>query len=182
MAWKKGDLEGVWLFNPNIWKDDRGYFTETFNARDLPEPLASIVFVQDNEAKSVKGVLRGLHYQLPPYAQSKLVRCIEGRILDVIVDLRPQSLTYGQHLSILLDDIDKMQIFVPHGFAHGYVVLSETAIVAYKVDNFYHPKAEGGLLYKDQSLAIDWMLPEDAFIVSDKDLKLPIFNEHRPFL
>lgn len=182
MGWEKGMLEGVWIFDPIIWQDERGYFTETFNISGLPEELQSIHFVQDNEAKSTKGVLRGLHYQLPPYAQSKLVRCIQGSILDVIIDIRPKSSTFGQHLAILLDDVQKRQLFVPHGFAHGYVVLSNTAIVAYKCDNLYNSNAEGGIRYNDPNINIDWKLPNNQLIVSEKDKNLPFLEHHSPFL
>lgn len=181
MAWKKGRLEGVWLFYPTIWCDDRGYFTETFNTATLPGELQNIVFVQDNEAQSSFGVLRGLHYQRSPYAQAKLVRCVSGKILDVIVDIRPDSKTFGQHLAVILDDDEKAQLFVPHGFAHGYVVLSPTAIVAYKCDNHYHKNAEGGLLYSDPALQIDWILRGHELIVSEKDSMQPLLYNHLPF-
>lgn len=182
MGWEKGMLEGVWIFEPIIWQDERGYFTETFNYSGLPEELQSIHFVQDNEAKSSKGVLRGLHYQLPPYAQSKLVRCIQGSILDVIIDIRPKSSTFGEYLPIHLDEVQKRQLYVPQGFAHGYVVLSNSAIVAYKCDNLYHPEAEGGICYNDPDIDIDWKLPDDQLIVSAKDKNLPILKHHLPFL
>lgn len=182
MSWRSTHLEGVWIFEPKVWYDARGYFVETFNASKLPEELKSTIFVQDNEAKSTKGVLRGLHYQLPPFAQAKLVRCVEGEVLDVIVDVRPESETYGQHLSVILNDISKKQLFVPHGFAHGYVVLSDTAVFAYKCDQFYHPASEGGLNYNDPNLGIHWILPTESLIVSDKDLILPHLNDHKPFV
>lgn len=182
MAWIKTNFEGVWVFEPKIWNDQRGYFVETFNASTLPDELNHIHFVQDNEAKSTRGVLRGLHYQLPPYAQSKLVRCVMGEVLDVIVDVRPNSPTYGQYLSIILNEINKKQLFVPHGFAHGYVVLSDIAVFAYKCDNFYAPGKEGGLLYNDEGLNINWILPISEMIVSDKDKILPVFGSHKPFV
>ncbi len=181
MSWIPTHLEGVWVFEPKVWNDARGYFVETFNASALPDEIRNTTFVQDNEAKSTKGVLRGLHYQLPPFAQAKLVRCVQGEVLDVIVDVRPGSKTYGQYLSVILNEISKKQLFVPHGFAHGYVVLSDTAVFAYKCDQFYHPIAEGGLNYNDPQLAIDWILPLESLIVSDKDLILPNLNEHKPF-
>ncbi len=181
MSWEKGNLDGVWIFRPKVWRDERGYFTETFNSATLPEALISIHFVQDNEAQSTYGVLRGLHYQLPPYAQSKLVRCISGKILDVIVDIRPDSITFGKYMSVILDEQEKLQLFVPHGFAHGYVVLSQTAIVAYKCDNHYHQLAEGGLLYNDPKLQIDWLIPEAHLIVSEKDKMQPLLTNHIPF-
>jgi dTDP-4-dehydrorhamnose 3,5-epimerase len=182
MAWIKTNLEGVWVFEPTIWNDQRGYFVETFNGSTLPNEISEIKFVQDNEAKSTRGVLRGLHYQLPPNAQSKLVRCVTGEVLDVIVDVRPDSNTYGKHLSVILNEINKKQLFVPHGFAHGYAVLSDTAIFAYKCDNYYAPGAEGGLNYNDSALCIDWILPTNEMIVSDKDKLLPVLGEHKPFV
>lgn len=181
MAWITTNFEGVWVFEPKIWHDQRGYFVETFNAASLPHDLKNIHFVQDNEAKSTRGVLRGLHYQLPPFAQTKLVRCVLGEVLDVIVDVRPESATYGQHLSVILNEINKKQLYVPHGFAHGYVVLSDVAIFAYKCDNFYAPGQEGGLLYNDNNLNINWILPIGEMIVSDKDKILPVFGDHKPF-
>lgn len=181
MAWIKTNFEGVWVFEPKVWKDERGYFFESYNASNLPTDLQDIHFVQDNEAKSTKGVLRGLHYQLPPYAQSKLVRCIVGEVLDVIVDIRPGSATYGQHLSIILNEINKKQMFVPRGFAHGYLVLSDTAIFAYKCDNYYAPTQEGGLLYSDAQLMINWIMPSSELIISQKDAILPPFGQHKHF-
>ena len=181
MGWTKTNLQGVWVFEPKIWQDQRGYFVETFNGSTLPDELKNIHFVQDNEAKSTRGVLRGLHYQLPPHAQSKLVRCISGEVLDVIVDVRPESATFGKYISVILNEINKKQLFVPQGFAHGYEVLSDTAIFAYKCDQYYAPGQEGGIRYDDPALRIKWILPSDQIIVSEKDLQLPNFSEHRPF-
>jgi dTDP-4-dehydrorhamnose 3,5-epimerase len=182
MGWIKTNFDQVWVFEPKVWKDDRGYFVETFNASGLPDDLKNINFVQDNEARSTKGVLRGLHYQLAPMAQSKLVRCVTGEVLDVIVDLRPSSQTFGKYLSIILNEINKKQLFVPQGFAHGYVVLSDTAIFAYKCDNYYSPAHEAGLLYNDSSLEINWILPEGVLVVSPKDMVQPIWGMHKPNL
>lgn len=182
MSWIRTNFDGVWVFEPKIWNDQRGYFVETFNGSTLPDEIKQIKFVQDNEAKSTRGVLRGLHYQLPPNAQSKLVRCVTGEVLDVIVDVRPDSITYGKHLSIILNEINKKQLFVPHGFAHGYVVLSDVAIFAYKCDNYYAPGEEGGLNYIDPALHIDWILPLNEMIVSDKDILLPPLGDHKPFV
>jgi len=181
MGWIKTNFDQVWVFEPTIWKDERGYFVETFNASGLPDDLKNINFVQDNEARSIKGVLRGLHYQLSPMAQSKLVRCVTGEVLDVIVDLRPESPTYGQHLSIIINEINKKQLFVPQGFAHGYVVLSDIAIFAYKCDNYYSPTHEAGLLYNDEALQINWILPESSLIVSPKDLAQPDWGIHKAY-
>lgn len=179
--WSKTEFEGVWVFEPTIWKDERGYFIETFNASQLPDELKGTTFVQDNEAYSHYGVLRGLHYQLPPHAQAKLVRCVSGKVLDVIVDLRQDSQTFGQYFSLVLDGELKNQMFVPHGFAHGYIVLSESAIFAYKCDQFYHSESEAGILFNDDKIGIDWVLPEADVIVSDKDKKLPTFKNHRVY-
>jgi dTDP-4-dehydrorhamnose 3,5-epimerase len=181
MAWIPTNFDSVWVFEPTIWPDDRGYFFESFNASKLPDEIKKVSFVQDNEAKSTKGVLRGLHYQLPPFAQSKLVRCTQGEVLDVIVDVRQNSKTYGQQLSVILNDITKKQLFVPHGFAHGYIVLSEEAIFSYKCDQFYQPGCEGGIIYNDPKLGIDWILDSSEFIFSEKDLKLPTFEHHSKF-
>jgi len=181
MGWIRTNFEGVWVFEPRVWRDDRGYFVETYNQSGLPDELSGLSFVQDNEAMSTRGVLRGLHYQLPPYAQSKLVRCVSGEVLDVIVDIRPASATYGRHLSLILNDITKKQLFVPHGFAHGYAVLSDEAVFAYKCDNYYKPEAEGGLRYDDPDLGIDWILPASEHIISPKDAKQPLFKDHKPF-
>lgn len=182
MGWTKTNFEGVWLFEPKIWADQRGYFIESFNADGVPDDLKQLSFVQDNESKSTRGVLRGLHYQLPPFAQSKLVRCVVGEVLDVIVDVRPNSVTFGKHLSVILNEINKKQLFVPHGFAHGYVVLSDIAIFAYKCDQYYAPQYEGGLKFDDTSRGINWILPLEDMIVSEKDLKLPCFGQHIPFV
>jgi dTDP-4-dehydrorhamnose 3,5-epimerase len=181
MSWIKTNFEGVWIFEPKVWKDHRGYFFESYNQSDLPHELQSVSFVQDNEASSTRGVLRGLHYQLPPFAQSKLVRCVSGEVLDVIVDIRPWSATYGKYLSVILNEISKKQLFVPQGFAHGYAVLSDAAIFSYKCDNYYHPESEGGIRYDDTVLNINWILPTEDMLVSDKDLKLPLFSNHTAF-
>ncbi len=181
MGWIQTNFEGVWVFERKVWNDARGYFVETFNASGLPDELQGISFVQDNEAASVRGVLRGLHYQLPPYAQSKLVRVVQGEVLDVIVDLRKESATYGKHLTVILNDIQKKQLFVPKGFAHGYIVLSSTAIFAYKCDEFYNPDADAGIKFDDQALGIDWLLPAQDCIASEKDRNLPNFDQHKPF-
>lgn len=181
MGWINTKLKDVWVFEPKILRDERGYFFESFNAAHLPEDIKNIIFVQDNEAQSSRGVLRGLHYQLPPHAQAKLVRCVVGEILDIIVDIRPYSPTYGQSFSIVLNDDNKKQLFVPRGFAHGYAVLSQHAIFAYKCDNYYAPQSEGGLRFDDPNLQLDWMLTSSEIVLSDKDNKLPILGHHIPF-
>jgi len=174
----KQKIPGVGLIKPTIHGDDRGYFIETFR-QDLFEKTIGykVNFVQDNESKSAKGVLRGLHYQLPPYTQAKLVRVIEGRVLDVAVDIRKSSPTFGQHVSVELTGENKHQLFVPHGFAHGFVVLSDSATFAYKVDNYYAPEYDKGIIFNDKQLAIDWMLPNQILQLSEKDLDLPSLDK-----
>jgi dTDP-4-dehydrorhamnose 3,5-epimerase len=170
----KQKIPGVGLIKPTIHGDDRGYFIETFR-QDLFEKTIGykVNFVQDNESKSIKGVLRGLHYQLPPYAQAKLVRVIEGSVLDVAVDIRKSSPTFGQHVAVELTAANKHQLFVPHGFAHGFVVLSDSATFAYKVDNYYAPEHDRGIAFDDAKLRIDWQLPMKALQFSDKDKAHP---------
>lgn len=164
----------VMLVEPKIHGDDRGYFVETFRQDQLDEALGyKVNFCQDNESKSTKGVLRGLHFQLTPFAQSKLVRVIEGEVLDVAVDIRQDSPTFGKHVAVILNDQNKHQLFIPQGFAHGFVVLSETATFAYKVDNYYSPECDRGLAFDDPELAIDWLLPLDELQLSAKDQKQP---------
>lgn len=180
MGWITTNFEGVYIFEPQVWHDERGYFVETFNTNSLADLPINSNFVQDNESKSTKGVLRGLHYQRGEHAQAKLVRVVTGEVLDVIVDLRPEQPTYGQHLSVILNDISKKQLYVPRGFAHGYIVLSPEAIFAYKCDNHYNKESEGGLLYSDPQLNIDWILDQDNLIVSEKDLNNPVFGNHKP--
>ena len=168
----------VILIEPQVYGDNRGYFVETFR-QDLFEQAIGykVSFVQDNESKSTKGVLRGLHFQLPPHAQSKLVRVIEGKVLDIAVDIRKGSPTYGQHVAVELSEQNKHQLFVPRSFAHGFVVLSDTATFAYKVDNYYAPQCDRGLAFDDPQLAIDWQLPKDSLQLSEKDTKQPKLSE-----
>ncbi len=163
-------IPDVVLIKPNVFNDERGYFVETFR-QDLFEKAIghAVPFIQDNESKSSYGVLRGLHFQQPPYAQSKLVRVIEGSVLDVAVDIRQGSLTFGHHVAVELNADNKHQLFIPRGFAHGFVVLSETAIVAYKVDNYYSAEYDAGLAYDDSSLSIDWRVPKKRLQLSEKD-------------
>jgi len=171
-------IADVLVLEPVVHGDDRGYFVETFR-QDLFEAAVGhrVDFVQDNESKSSKGVLRGLHFQLAPHAQSKLVRVIEGSVLDVAVDIRQGSKTFGQYVAVELSATNKKQMFVPRGFAHGFVVLSDTAIFAYKVDNYYSPECDRGLAFDDPALAIDWQLPKTSLQLSDKDTKQPLLNE-----
>jgi dTDP-4-dehydrorhamnose 3,5-epimerase len=175
------NFDGVLVLEPKIWHDDRGYFYESYNEKTFGHTNKSFNWVQDNEAKSSKGVLRGLHYQLPPSAQTKLVRVIEGEVLDVIVDIRPESATYGHHLSVVLSGTNFKQLLIPRGFAHGYVVLSDAAIFSYKCDNYYSKADEAGLKYDDAKLNIDWILPSASHVVSPKDECLPNFGNHIPF-
>jgi dTDP-4-dehydrorhamnose 3,5-epimerase len=168
------------VFEPRVFPDDRGYFYESYNRRTWEEAGVHLDFVQDNQARSTRGVLRGLHYQVGEMAQSKLVRVTEGEVLDVVVDLRSDSATYGQWYSIRLSAENKRQLLVPRGFAHGYVVLSDTAEFQYKCDNYYSKAHEGGIRYDDPALGIDWQFDLSKVLVSEKDLVLPGLGEHRP--
>ena len=167
----KTAIEGLVIIEPKVFKDTRGYFFESFSQREFEEKVRRINFVQDNESMSSYGVMRGLHFQRPPYTQSKLIRCIRGKILDVAVDIRKGSPTYGQHIAVELSQQNHRQFFVPRGFAHGFAVLSDEAIVQYKCDNFYAPEADSGISIKDESLGIDWQIPTESAILSDKDIK-----------
>lgn len=170
-------IPGVVIIEPRLFKDDRGYFFESFSERDFNTQVREVKFVQDNESMSSYGVMRGLHFQRPPYTQSKLVRCVKGAVLDVAVDIRKGSPTYGQHVAVELTEENHRQFFVPRGFAHGFEVLSETAIFQYKCDNFYHPEADGGISILDDSLGIDWRIPTDHAILSEKDTKHPLLKD-----
>lgn len=165
----KTAIEGVVIIEPKVFKDQRGYFFESFSQREFEAKVRKINFVQDNESMSSYGVMRGLHFQRPPYTQSKLVRCVRGKVLDVAVDIRKGSPTYGQHVAVELSEDNHRQFFVPKGFAHGFAVLSDTAVFQYKCDNFYAPQADGGISIKDESLGIDWKIPTDMAILSEKD-------------
>ena len=167
----KTAIEGVYIIEPKVFGDARGYFFESFSEREFKEKVGDIHFVQDNESMSKYGVMRGLHFQRPPYAQSKLVRCVKGKVIDVAVDIRKGSPTYGQHVAALLTEENHRQFFIPQGFAHGFAVLSESAVFQYKCDNFYHPEADGGISILDESLGIDWGLAMEEAILSEKDTK-----------
>lgn len=167
----KTEIEGVYIIEPKVFGDARGYFFESFSEREFTEKVGDIHFVQDNESMSKYGVMRGLHFQRPPYAQSKLVRCVKGKVIDVAVDIRKGSPTYGQHIAVLLTEENHRQFFIPKGFAHGFAVLSETAIFQYKCDNFYHPEADGGISILDDTLGIDWGLAIEEALLSKKDTK-----------
>ena len=179
----KTEIEGPLIIEPRIFGDSRGYFFESFNARDFEEQTGiKVTFVQDNESKSTYGVVRGLHYQLPPYAQAKLVRVVQGAVLDVAVDIRRTSPTYGQHVAVELTADNHRQFYMPHGFAHGFAVLSETAVFQYKCDSYYHPEAEGAIAWDDPSLGIDWRIARDRVLLSDKDRHHPLLrNIASPF-
>ena len=180
MKISKTFIEDLLVVEPRLFKDERGFFYESFNKNNL-DKIVNVVFVQDNESKSYKGVVRGLHFQRPPFEQTKLVRCVSGKILDVAVDLRVNSKTYGKSFSIELSSENNKQLFVPKGFAHGFQVLSETAIVNYKVDNFYNPEFDSGIIWNDKDFSIDWNLDLKP-IISEKDLKLKLFkNLKSPF-
>lgn len=171
------DIEGLAVIDPAVFSDARGYFFEAFNEKRFAAEVAPVDFVQDNESKSYYGVVRGLHFQRPPYAQAKLVRVVKGRVLDVAVDLRVGSPTYGKHFSVELSDENHRMLFIPRGFAHGFSVLSEEVVFQYKCDNYYHPESEGALAWNDPDLGIDWGIPEDKVILSVKDAKNPFLKD-----
>lgn len=173
----KTAIEGLVIIEPKIFRDVRGYFFESFSQREFEEKVRKINFVQDNESMSSYGVMRGLHFQRPPFTQSKLVRCVKGKVLDVAVDIRKGSPTYGQHVAVKLSEDNHRQFFVPRGFAHGFVVLSDVAVFQYKCDNFYAPEADGGISIKDCSLGINWQIPVDDAILSEKDINHLCLNE-----
>ena len=176
MKFSRAEIPDIIIIEPSVFSDDRGYFFESFKQNELNEFLGyDVVFCQDNESKSTYGVLRGLHYQKPPFAQAKLVRVIQGSILDVAVDIRKDSPTFGKHISIELNDQNKKQLFIPRGFAHGFVVLSETAVFAYKVDNYYNKESDRGIAFNDPELGIDWKIDDEDLQISYKDLnQLPL--------
>ena len=171
-------LKDCFVLEPRVFKDERGFFYETYNSNQFKQVTGlDIDFVQDNQSKSSYGVLRGLHFQTGKMAQAKLVRVVQGKVLDIVVDLRKDSETFGKSFSIILDDIQHQQLFVPRGFAHGFITLSETSIFSYKCDNFYDGSSEGGIIYNDATLSLDWHLSPKDFIVSEKDIQLPTFKE-----
>lgn len=169
-------IKDVVIIEPKVFGDNRGYFFESFNQQAFEQHIGKFYFVQDNESRSMKGVLRGLHFQKPPFDQAKLVRCIEGEVLDVAVDIRKGSPTFGMHVSLILSGENKRQLFIPRGFAHGFVVLSDFATFAYKVDNVYAPTHDCGIAYNDGALGIDWMLESKDLLLSDKDKALQSLN------
>lgn len=170
-------IEGVVILEPEVFGDERGYFFESFSQREFEEKVCKTTFVQDNESSSRYGVLRGLHFQKPPHAQAKLVRVVKGKVLDIAVDIRKGSPTFGHHVSIELSGENKRQLFIPRGFAHGFAVLSEEVVFQYKCDRYYVPHSEGGILWNDPALGIDWKLPAEDVILSEKDKKNVLLNE-----
>ncbi len=176
-------IEGLKILKPRVFTDSRGYFFESYSKRLFNQEVAHVDFVQDNESCSSYGVVRGLHFQCPPFSQAKLVRCVKGTVLDVAVDIRKGSPTYGRHVAVELSETNHLQFFIPHGFAHGFSVLSDVAVFQYKCDNYYHPEAEGGLSILDKSLNIDWRIDPNNAILSDKDLKHPSLKDFEsPFI
>lgn len=173
----KTPIEGLLIIEPRIFSDARGYFFESFSQRDFDEKVGHVTFVQDNESMSTRGVIRGLHFQRPPYTQMKLVRCVRGAVLDIAVDIRKGSPTYGQHVAVELTGDNHRQFLISKGFAHGFAVLSEEAVFQYKCDEFYHPEADAGIQLSDPALGIDWRIPFDEAIMSDKDTKHPLFKD-----
>lgn len=173
----KTDIEGVVIIEPRIFLDSRGYFFESYNKEVFDREVTPVDFVQDNESCSTRGVMRGLHFQKPPYTQAKLVRCVKGRVLDVAVDIRKGSPTYGKHVAVELSEENHRQFFIPRGFAHGFAVLSDVAVFQYKCDNYYAPQADGGISIRDTSLGIDWQIDPAEALLSDKDLKHPLLAD-----
>ncbi|MDR0728761.1 MAG: dTDP-4-dehydrorhamnose 3,5-epimerase [Prevotellaceae bacterium] len=182
MEFQETAIKGVWTLTPEVFADGRGYFFESFRQDAFEKHIGAVRFVQDNESQSSYGVLRGLHYQLPPFAQSKLVRVIRGAVLDVAVDIRPGSPTFGKYVGVELSADNKRQLFVPRGMAHGFVVLSDTAVFAYKVDNYYAPQAERGIRFDDPTIGIDWQVPANKLILSSKDKAAPVLKDIPLFL
>ena len=169
MNYIQTEIDGVWIIEPKVFSDTRGYFMEAFKQQEFDATIGQINFIQDNESKSSFGTLRGLHYQKGDYCQAKLVRVIKGEVLDVAVDLRKSSPTFGKHISVLLSDDNKRQLFIPRGFAHGFLVKSEEAVFTYKVDNIYAPQAEASIIYNDPALGIDWPIADSQLVMSEKD-------------
>lgn len=178
----KTNISGLMIIEPKVFNDKRGYFFEPYNKSKFDQHFGETNFVQDNESKSVKGVLRGFHFQKPPFDQAKLVRCIEGKVLDIALDVRKQSKSFGKFQKVILSGENKKQFFIPRGFAHAFLVLSETALFSYKVDNIYAPEYDSGVIWNDPSLSIDWGVDETDLIISDKDKKLEtLLNLNSPF-
>ena len=181
MEYKQTDIEGVYIIEPRVFTDPRGYFVEAWKKAEFEEHIGKVDFIQDNESKSSRGVLRGLHYQQGEWSQAKLVRVIKGRVLDVAVDIRRSSPTFGRHVAVELSEDNKLQLFIPRGFAHGFLVMSYEAVFTYKVDNAYAPHAEAGILWNDPELGINWPIRADEVITSDKDMKQPLLKDAQLF-
>lgn len=177
MVFSKTSIDGVFIIDPKVLGDQRGYFFESYNQKEFEDKVGPITFVQDNESKSSYGVLRGLHFQKPPFAQAKLVRCAEGEVLDVAVDLRQASPTFGKYVAVNLSGENKKQLFIPRGFAHGFVVLSQSAVIIYKVDNLYAPEYDTGIMWNDPQLNINWGIRKEDIILSPKDASLPLLRD-----
>ncbi len=173
----KTEIEGLLIIEPRVFKDSRGYFFESFSERDFAECGIPVKFVQDNESRSCYGVVRGLHFQKPPYSQAKLVRVVRGRVLDVAVDLRSESPTYGKYYAIELSEENHLQLFIPKGFAHGFSVLSDEAVFQYKCDEYYAPQSEGSVLWNDPDIGVDWGVPSPDIILSEKDTRSPLLKD-----
>ena len=181
MKFKQTEIEGVYVIEPRVFTDTRGYFFEAWKREEFEQHIGHVDFIQDNESKSSKGVLRGLHYQKGEFSQAKLVRVIKGKVLDVAVDIRKSSPTFGKHVMVELSEDNKRQFFIPRGFAHGFLVLSDEAIFTYKVDNVYAPQAETGIRWNDPTLGIEWPISQDEVLTSEKDLKQPLFKDAEVF-
>lgn len=181
MEYKQTDIEGVYIIEPHVFTDPRGYFVEAWKKAEFEEHIGKVDFIQDNESKSSRGVLRGLHYQQGEWSQAKLVRVIKGRVLDVAVDIRRSSPTFGRHVAVELSEDNKLQLFIPRGFAHGFLVMSDEAVFTYKVDNAYAPHAEAGILWNDPVLGINWPIRADEVITSEKDMKQPLLKDAQLF-
>ena len=181
MNFIKTNLDGVVIIEPKVFGDDRGYFMETFREELFEKNVIKTTFIQDNESKSKKGVLRGIHYQLPPFAQSKLVRVIKGSVIDVAVDIRKGSPTFGKYVAVELSEENKKQLFIPRGFGHAFLVTSEEAIFVYKVDNYYSPECDRNIKFDDAEIGIDWNFPKDEILISDKDKKAPLLKDAELF-
>lgn len=181
MNYRKTSVPGVYIIEPRVFNDERGYFFEAFKKEDFESHVGKVDFVQDNESKSVRGVLRGLHYQKGEFSQAKLVRVIKGKVIDVAVDLRRSSPTFGKHVAVELSEENKLQLFIPRGFAHGFLVLSDEAVFDYKVDNAYAPQAEAGIRWNDPVLGIEWPISGDEVLASEKDLAAPAFEDAEMF-
>lgn len=181
MIFTEQEIKGVWVIEPKVFSDSRGYFMEAFKQNEFEEHIGKVNFIQDNESKSSHGVLRGLHYQKGKFSQAKLVRVIKGEVIDVAVDIRKSSPTFGKHVAVLLSEENKKQLFIPRGFAHGFLVKSEEAIFTYKVDNVYAPQADAGIMFNDPTIGIKWDIPAEQMILSEKDKKHPFLLEAEVF-